>query len=128
MSDILIYDRDRTFARSLETFFTGSGYTVETFDVGSRAVQKLLSGLYGVVVLGVHIDDVEELEIIPIIHQIDRELPVVAVGDGESLEMERKVRLKKVFYYMVQPVDLDEMTEVVRRAIEGREDRGIARK
>lgn len=115
MPDVLICDQDRSSADSIKTFLIGCGYTIEVSNVGSRAVQKLLSRPFGVVMLGVH--DAEALEMIPVIHQIDRELPIVAIGDEESLEMERKVRLEKVFYYMVRPVDLDELKEVVCRAL-----------
>ncbi len=128
MPDVLICDRDRSFARSLETSLIECGYTVEISDAGKRAVQKLLSDPCGTVVLGVHVDNAEGLETIPTIHQIDRELPIVAVGDEGSLEMERKVRMEKVFYYRVQPVDFDELREVIRRALEGREDRGEVRR
>jgi DNA-binding NtrC family response regulator len=74
------------------------------------------------VLLGVHEEDPDGVEMIPLVHQIDRNLPVVVVGDGVSLDMERRVRLEKVFYYMVQPVDFDEMRQVVQRALQGKEE------
>ncbi len=122
MSDVLICDRDRSFAESLEEVLGEWGYTVEISDVGSRAVQKLLAGSCGMVVLGVQEGDQDGVEMIPLVHQISRDLPVVVVGDGGSLEMERRVRLEKVFYYMVQPVDFDEMKQVVQRALQGKGD------
>ena len=128
MSDILICHRNRSFAESLEAFLAGCGYTVQVSDVGSRGIQKVLSGSCGVVVVGVHVTDTEGLEMIPVVHQVDRQLPVVAVGDEGSLEMERKARLAKVFYYMVQPVDFDELKKVVSRALQGQEDPGRAQR
>ena len=122
MSDVLICDRDRTFAESLEEVLSDWGYAAEVSDVGSRAVQKLLGGTCKMVLLGVHEEDPDGVEMIPLVHQIDRNLPVVVVGDGVSLDMERRVRLGKVFYYMVQPVDFDEMRQVVQRALQGKEE------
>ena len=122
MSDVLICDRDRSFAESLERVLSDWGYAAEVTDVGSRAVQKLLAGSCGMIVLGVHEGDHDGVDMIPLVHQISRDLPVVVVGDGGSLEMERRVRLEKVFYYMVQPVDFDEMKQVVQRALQGKGD------
>ena len=126
MPDVLICDRDRSFTASLEKLLEGSGYAVETSEPGSPAIQKLLGGSVGLVVLRIHVDDGEGLEMIPLIHQIDRELPIIAVGDTESLEMERKVRVEKVFYYMVQPLDVDEVREVVDRAMQAQGKRGAS--
>ena len=122
--DVLIWHPDGSLTRSLETFLMGCGYTVEVADTGPAAIRKLLSDTWGLIVLGVQIDDDEGFEMIPLIHQIDRELPVVAVGNEGSLEMERKVRLEQVFYYMVQPVDFGEMKEVACRALQGRRHGG----
>ena len=124
--DILICDEDRDLAGSLKTFLVGCGYTVQVSNRGSRGIQKLLSDPCGVVVLGVHVGDVEGLEMLPVIHEIDGELPVVAIGDRESMDMERTVRMAKVFYYMVLPLDFDELREVVSRAMQRQKDTGRA--
>ena len=120
MPDVLICDRDSDFAKWLGEYLEECAYGVEIADVGTKGVQRLLSDPVGVVVLGVKPDDTEGLEMIPVIHQIDQGLPIVAVGSEESLEMERKVRLENVFYYTVQPVDLEEVKEAVGRALTGR--------
>jgi DNA-binding NtrC family response regulator len=116
--DVLIYARDGALIRSLQTSLTGCGYHVETSDAFSQTVQKLLSTQFGVLVLGVYIDDAESLEMIALAHQIDAQLPIVTIGDRESLQMERKVRLEKVFYYMVQPIDRHEVETAVHQALE----------
>ena len=126
MPDVLICDRDRSLAGSVEKFLTRHGYAVHVSDLGSRGIHQILAEPCGVVVLGVYADDAEGIEMIQVVHQIDRNLPVVAVGDRESLEMERQVRMAKVFYYTVLPVDFDEVREAVSRALQRQKDTGRA--
>lgn len=118
MPDVLIYARDGALVKSLQTSLTWCGYHVETSDALSRTVQKLLSERFGALVLGVYTNDIESVEMIALAHQIDAQLPIVTIGDRESLQMERKVRQEKVFYYMVQPIDRHEVETAVHQALE----------
>lgn len=60
------------------------------------------------------------LDVIPMIRAVGKELPVIVVGEEDSLDLERRARQHTVFYYLVHPLDLKEvkavLDDVLRRA------------
>lgn len=116
MAMILLCDHDPTFVKVLEQLLTGEGYTVETVNQPRDTIQRLLSGRFDVMILGLHSGEAEDIDVIPILNQIDRQLPIIAIAADESLELERRARAGKLFYYAVRPVDDEEIKEVVREA------------
>ena len=113
---ILLCDRDPVFVEELERFLAEEGYTVEAVSRPGDALQRLLPGRFEVMILGVHLEEVEDVEVIQILNRIDRQLPIIAMAADESLELERRARCGKLFYYAVRPVDEKEIKEVVREA------------
>ena len=70
--------------------------------------------------LSMFIDSAEEmnaLDTISIIKGIDAQLPIIAITEDSSLSTEREARLKGVFYYLVKPVDPEEVRAAVTGAI-----------
>jgi DNA-binding NtrC family response regulator len=66
------------------------------------------------VFLGVGNSTLEHLDLIPVIHAARRELPVIVIAEEDSLELERKARQKSIFYYLVHPVDPQEIEAVLK--------------
>lgn len=122
---VLVCDKHRTVAESVASTLAGCGYRVEVASAGSQVFKKLLEKRFSTVVLGIHGDDEEASETISLVHEIDRNLPVVVIGYDVPLAIERDVRQTRVFYYLVQPVDPAEVEEAVRQSIEGRSDAGF---
>lgn len=125
MVDILICDRNASFVHTLETFLKVEGYWVHCTAIRSSVMQSLRVHDFGVAIVGVSEADPATQEIIGLIHSIDQDLAVVAIGEKASLELERSVRMEKVFYYMVQPVGFDELREVLHRAVAGRRNGAV---
>ncbi len=119
MPDVLICDRDRVFTRLLAEYLIGQGLTVGIIENACKEKQSVLSKPFGVVIVGVYEGDPDTLEVISVIHRLDNGLPIIAVGNKTSLELERRTRLAKVFYYAVQPVNFDELKAVIFRGLEG---------
>jgi len=116
MAMILLCDRDPIFVDTITYLLTEEGYTVEAVNCPSEAIQRLLPGRYGVMVLGVHSEDAEGVGLIPMINRIDRQLPIIVIAADESLDLERRARSGKLFYYTVRPVDGGEIKEVIKEA------------
>ena len=126
MPDVLICERDRSVAQSWAELLAADGRTVDVAEPVKVAVEEALSESCGMVVVTVSPRDDEGLELIPAVHEVDPKMPVVAVGETESLELEREARIRKVFYYLVQPVEPDELKAVVGRALGTRSSDAVA--
>ena len=116
MSTILIGDANSSFLRWLEEMLFAEDYQIDTAESASELIQKLLRRNFESLVLNTNIKGMDGLEVIPIVKQIDKKLPIIVVADCGSLETEKKARMQNIFYYFVKPIYPDEMKEVLREA------------
>ncbi len=116
MSTILIGDANSSFLRWLEEMLFAEDYQIDTAESASELIQKLLRRNFESLVLSTNIKGMDGLEVIPIVKQIDKKLPIIVVADCGSLETEKKARMQNIFYYFVKPIYPDEMKEVLREA------------
>ena len=70
------------------------------------------------------LDDADEawLETITAFNDLFPALPVIVLANDGSLETERRARQRKIFYYLLRPVDGAEIKAVLRDATEARTD------
>jgi DNA-binding NtrC family response regulator len=66
------------------------------------------------VVLGVGHGTLAHLDMIPVIRAVRRELPVILIAEDASLELERRARQHKIFYYLVHPFERTEVEAVLK--------------
>jgi DNA-binding NtrC family response regulator len=69
------------------------------------------------ILLGVGRSSLEHLDMIPLIHAVRSELPIIVIAEEDSLELERAARQKKIFYYLVHPLDRSEVEAVLEDAL-----------
>ena len=72
------------------------------------------------VVLGVGRDTLAHLDMIPLIRAVRRDLPVILIAKDASLELERRARQHKIFYYLVHPIERTEVKAVVNDLLRSR--------
>jgi len=66
------------------------------------------------VVLGIGRRTKARLEMIPVIRAVWSELPIIVVGNEDSLELERRARQAGIFYYFVHPLEKPEVEAVLK--------------
>ena len=54
------------------------------------------------------------------IRVVRRELPVILIAEDASLELERRAREHKIFYYLVHPIERSEVEAVVEDLLRSR--------
>ena len=113
MSDILVVDRDQILLPHILSW----DYTVEDADSIELAVEMLRLAHFRAVILAVCGDAPDGVDAIKRIYEVSPDIRVVAIGAQSSLALERQVRLAKVFFYTVRPVDLEELKAVLQRAL-----------
>lgn len=117
MSDILVIDRNSSASDKLLSHLNTWGYAVKVTKDIDNAIDLLGSGSFGAIILNVYIDEAGIIDEIKAIYKMNPNIRIVAIGDQSSLELERQVRLAKVFFYTVRPVDPEELEAVLQRAV-----------
>lgn len=117
MRSVLISNGDFELKSYLFDLLSAEGYRVETAKNCFDAIQQVLTERPDVVVMGIDHEGISALEAIRVMNKIDIDLPIIAMTHDPSLEMEKKVRREKIFYYIVKPIDREEMKAAVRDAL-----------
>jgi len=112
---VLVLSR-RTPGKELTTALEDLGFQAEWTDSGPGAICEAASGDLALCLIGVGPESEDDLEYLPCLNQIDPWLPVIVVNDCDSIETQRKVRSHRVFYYLVEPLALDEVRAVIDAA------------
>ena len=66
------------------------------------------------IVLGFGGSSRDRLDLIPVVHAIRNDLPVVVIADDASLGLESAARREKIFYYLVHPTEASEIEVVLQ--------------
>jgi DNA-binding NtrC family response regulator len=119
---ILICGEDNRTADFLQSALKGDAYMFQHFEDIEKAIEHLSPGDYQVLLMGLckqtQQGELDGLRAIPIVRKIDPGLPIIAIAHDESLEMERKARLAGIFYYLLQPLEVNEVRMSIMNAVQ----------
>ncbi len=114
---VLTFSKDRADGDNFTRIVGSERYEMIWTDNGPEAIVQALSGGLDIVVIFLRKRGYRELEYIPCLNSIDQNLPIIVVSDHDSLKLQREIRKHKVFYYLPQPVEADEIRAVMRDAV-----------
>jgi FixJ family two-component response regulator len=97
--------------------FIEAGYNVIVTNSAADAISGILKKKAQVVLLGSEFDALTAAELILLLKQRNRNLPIILISGDVSLPLIRKVRNKGIFYHALKPMDREDK-EVIRKAVE----------
>jgi DNA-binding NtrC family response regulator len=113
---VLTFSRDRADGDEFTKIVGAESYEIHWTDNGPETIIRALSGGLDIVVIFLRRKGHRELEYIPCLNSIDQHLPIIVISDHDSLKLQREIRKHRVFYYLPQPVDAEEIRAVMRDA------------
>ena len=113
---ILIACRDDLWARSLSTFFHGTGYRVEMVRGVSQMIRRVLNGNIHVLLLDDEVEGIKAWDLVFLLKRINRRVQVIVISSEEALEVVRQLRGAGIFYQAMKPVDMAELNSAVESA------------
>ncbi len=117
MAEILVCN-DQEDLFPLVALLSGEQHSVAEVYSATEAIQCLLSRHFQVAIFSIPLRGIDTFEAISIVRRIAPHLPIIVLSGEDSLEIQRKVRQEKIFYYLLKPIDWEELREVVRAAVE----------
>lgn len=112
---VLVFSQ-RSPGTELATALDELGFQAEWTDSGAGAICEAAAGDLALCVIGVSRQSEADLDYLSCLNQVDPWLPLIVVNDRDSLVTQRKVRSHRVFFYLVEPLDRDEVRAVIDAA------------
>lgn len=117
MSTLLIVDDEPNVLYSLEAGLASDDVRVVTARTAKQGLQSVTGETPDAVILDVNLPDRSGLETIRDIKQLDAKLPVIIVTAFAATETAIEAMKQGAFEYLLKPVDLHQLREVVDRAL-----------
>lgn len=119
---MLIADGDRQVQDLLRHALSQEDYQLEFVAGGEEVLRRISAEEIDVIIVEVHLADVPAWHLIPRLHRIDQDLPIITITADDSWETSRRVRVEcgPVFFYGLKPLDEREMQKVVGCAVNWR--------
>ena len=114
---VLVFSRKPPEEGGISTILAEEGYQTEWTDSGPAAICEALSGALGACIIFVSRTADREVDYIPCLNRVDPKLPIIVISEHDSVELQRKVRRHRVFYYRLLPLDREEIRAVLRSAV-----------
>ena len=117
---ILIVDDEASIRDALTQWFELDGYNVSSAEDANAALLKLQQGPWDIVMLDIKMPGIDGLELQRRIKKIDRNIITIMITAFASVETSIQALKEGAFDYIVKPVDPDDMSHLIRNAVEQR--------
>ena len=117
---ILIVDDEFSVRDSLYHWFRKDGLEVEAVGNATEALKALQARRYEVVLLDIKMPGMDGMELQEHIHRIDPEAAVIMITAFASVDTAVRALKQGAFDYVTKPIDPDELSHLVLRALEQR--------
>jgi len=117
---ILVVDDEFSVRDSLSLWFRKDGFGVESADSGNAALEVFEAGRFDVAVVDIKMPGIDGVQLQEHLARLDPDLPVIMITAFAAVDTAVRTLKLGAFDYITKPVDPDELSHLVRRAIEQR--------
>ena len=117
MANLLIIDDEASIRRSLELYFTHSGYAVATAATGNEGLTRFQERPADVVILDIRLPDLNGLDVLTRIREQAPHAKVIMITAFQDMETTIQAMKNGAYEYIHKPLDLDDIEQAVERAV-----------
>ena len=114
---LLIVDDDEYILRNLEKILRLEGYETDTARTGREAIEKTRRNFYNLALLDIKLPDMEGTELLKKMHETFPKMIKIMVTGYPDLENAIKSLNYGADAYLVKPVSVQELLDVVKQKI-----------
>jgi DNA-binding NtrC family response regulator len=118
--NILIVDDEFAVRDSLCKWFKSDGFTVDTAENATAALERFKEKAWDIVLLDIKMPGMDGIEFNRQIQSIDKNIVVIIITGYASVDTAVQAIKDGAFEYISKPIDPDNLTHVIRNAIEKR--------
>ncbi|MFZ5642720.1 MAG: sigma-54-dependent transcriptional regulator [Bacillota bacterium] len=118
---VLVVDDERSVQEALRDILEDSGYRVECASGGQEALEKMDALNPSAVLLDIKMPDMDGIRVMEAVNQQGKNLPIILITAYGSTETTIEAMKLGAFDYLMKPLKVKEMLEVVAKAVEIKE-------
>ncbi|HEY8504984.1 MAG TPA: sigma-54 dependent transcriptional regulator [Gemmataceae bacterium] len=118
MPTLLVVDDEPNVLYSMQKSLQGQDLEVRTARTGREGVRCVEQGRPDAVILDVRLPDMNGLEAFDQIRAVDPRLPVIVITAFAATETAIEAMKRGAFEYLLKPLDLHQLRDVVAKAVE----------
>jgi DNA-binding NtrC family response regulator len=117
---ILIVDDEPSVRDSLYQWFKDDGYRVDTAAEAVSALKKLQENPWDIILLDIKMPGMDGIELQNRIKQIDKNIVTIIITAYASVDTAIQALKDGAFDYVTKPIDPDDLSKLIRNAIDKR--------
>ncbi|GAB1441308.1 sigma-54 dependent transcriptional regulator [Ignavibacteriales bacterium] len=121
MKKILVVDDEKIFRESLYHWFLEEGFEVTPVDSGEEALKVFEVDRYDIILLDIKMPGMSGLELLGKIMHIDPNATIIMITAFASVSTAIQALKEGAYDYVTKPVDPDELTHLIHKALKDRE-------
>jgi two-component system nitrogen regulation response regulator GlnG len=118
MARLLVIDDEPNVLYSIRKGFQSDTLEVDVVPSGRQGLERIRQARPDAVILDVRLSDMSGMDVFDQIREIDARLPVILITAHGTTETAIEATKRGAFEYLIKPVDLHQLREVVQRALE----------
>ena len=115
---ILVIDDEEAIRKTLSAILTDAGYVVDTAENGKQAIQKTKANFYNLALIDIRLPDMEGTELLTALDERTPKMRKVILTGFPALENAVKAINKGVDYYLIKPINPDELLRVIKELLD----------
>lgn len=126
--NILIVEDDADACKTLRMILEEKGYTVSTAENGNRALETAKEKKFDLVILDIKLPDISGTELLKKLKSATPEIEIIIITGYATLQNAILALREGAFDYLTKPLDIEELTISIERAIEKQKTETVLRR
>ena len=119
---ILIVDDDKTVLLVFKEILASQGYSVDTAEMGTEAIEKSKTKYYNLALLDIRLPDMSGTELLTKMHEARPKMVKIMVTGYSSLDYAIEAANKGADAFLTKPVKPDSLLKVVEEKLKEQEE------
>ena len=122
LSNVLVIDDDEETRNMFSTVLNDAGYLVEVAENGKQAIKMCKEEPFDVALIDIELPDIKGIDLLKTLRQIQPKMINIIITGHPSIENAVKSVNEKADGYLLKPVNMAEMLEMIKRILKEKAD------
>ena len=118
LTNVLVIDDDEETRNLFSTVLTDAGYLVEAAENGKKAIRICKKGPFDIALIDIELPDIKGIELLKTLRELQPKMVRIIVTGYPSIENAIKSVNEKADGYLLKPVNIAEMLEIIKKILE----------